>query len=721
MFSFQPDELQRECFKHIDNNDNLLVSMPTGCGKTAIGIYAISKHINKVNENIDYGKIIYTTPIKSLSNEKYKDLREIFGNDNVGIMTGDNQINPDANVVIMTTEILRNDLYKKELKLSCVIFDEVHYINDEDRGTIWEESLILLDPSVQLILLSATISKPHDFTNWIETIKKKPTQLVITNKRPVPLIHYVWNDGLYKIMENDTIIQDNFYYYKDSNKSAASNILKLLEYLENNDLLQAIFFSFSRKMCEKFADSVNKSFVTQEESTEIKHLFEKYMSPFKQKYEKLGQYYKIYDLILKGIAYHHSGLAPILKEIVEILFKKKLLKVLFVTETFAVGINMPTRTVIFTELIKYTKQKRRNINVIEYKQMSGRAGRRGIDKIGNVIIMADNKTLSFDEIRYILTGNLPMIVSKLHINYHILLKLLLSNNLTLDYIVNLSMFGRDLKNNINDMTEKMHSLIIEDLPNEPNLKKLYEYDNMLKNMFFSKQQLKIIENLRKKCDKNDYEKYKIQKKIRDEYKFYEKKIIDEQNKILNLQLNLCNIMEKNGFIMNNVITQKGIIAACMNECNSLLITDMLFNNLFDDLTCEEIAGLLAIFVDDNKESEIDTSDLISKNISKKINNVKSIIEKYKNIEGQTNIENNDFWNISLHYVDPIFMWASGNNISKEIYEGNFIKGVIKVINIIKNLITMCEIYENYNLANKLLLIEPLLIREYVTTSSLYIL
>jgi antiviral helicase SKI2 len=200
MFAFEPDELQKECFGHIDNNDNLLVCIPTGCGKTVIGEYAI--YHNLTNSK----KSIYTSPIKSLSNEKYKDFRDKYGQERVGIMTGDIQINPTADIVIMTTEILRNDLHKNKTddNLGCVIFDEVHYINDEDRGTIWEETLILLKSDIQLILLSATINNPNCFTSWLSNIKQKPMRLVLSYKRPVPLIHYTYcYDKMYKIMEKD--------------------------------------------------------------------------------------------------------------------------------------------------------------------------------------------------------------------------------------------------------------------------------------------------------------------------------------------------------------------------------------------------------------------------------------------------------------------------------------------------------------------------------------
>lgn len=715
MFGFEPDELQKECFMHIDNNMNLLVSMPTGCGKTAIGIYAIAKHMRENK------KVIYTTPIKSLSNEKYKDFRELYGNDNVGIMTGDNQINPDGMIVIMTTEILRNDLYKKKLDLGCVIFDEVHYINDEDRGTIWEESLILLDPSIQLVLLSATINKPYEFANWITTIKKRQTKLVINDIRPVPLIHYIWNGELNKIMENDILIQNNIIKQKDDKRSLVGKVLQLLDYLEKKDLLQAIYFSFSRKMCEKLADSVNKCYVTNEESICIQNIFDKYMSPFKKNYESLNQYYKIHDLILKGVAYHHSGLAPLLKEIVEILFKKKLLKVLFVTETFAVGINMPTRTVVFTELTKFTKQKKRNINVTEYKQMAGRAGRRGIDKIGNVIIMDNN--IENDELKKILTGSVPNIISKLNINYQLLLKLLLSDTLNLEYIIESSMFGRDLINNINEYKLARDNIYIE--TNETNeiddinYKKLYEMEKLNENIFFSKKQSKLLNELKKKCQKEVYDKYKNKIESIKLYEYYNNKILIEEQKIESLKKNLYNILELNGFIKNNIITEKGIISTNMNECNALLLTDMLYNNIFDDMTSQEIAGLMAIFIEDTKDDN-NEEGIISKIIIKKINIINIYISNYKLMETENNIYNDTYWDISTKYVNSVYNWANGMNISKDIYEGNFIKGILKIINIIKNLIVMCEIKEDFNLTNKLMNIESLLIRDYVTTSSLYI-
>ena len=264
--------------------------------------------------------------------------------------------------------------------IGCVIFDEVHYINDKSRGHVWEETIILLNRNITLVMLSATIDKPEEFASWIGDNKQKTINLIPTNHRVVPLEHFVYKDEqLDKILTYDNKFQNNNYdnvlkYYDKLDEERFrmhKNKLFLLDqsvkFLKNNNMLQAIYFSFSRKNCEKYAKMITTELISSDERAEIIRIYNKYMHTYDKEYAGIEQFYTIKNLIAKGVAYHHSGLIPILKEIVEIIFQKGLIKVLFATETFSVGVNMPTRTIVFTEFEKYTDGKKRFLNTSEYK------------------------------------------------------------------------------------------------------------------------------------------------------------------------------------------------------------------------------------------------------------------------------------------------------------------------------------------------------------------
>ena len=374
-FPYELDNFQKQGIYGIHNNENVLITAHTGSGKTVLAIYAIA-HALKHNK-----KVIYTSPTKSLSNQKFSEFKEKF--ESVGILTGDIKMNPDAQCIIMTTEILRNMLYKENNtenasssyslnmdinEIGAVIFDEVHYINDPDRGKVWEEVIVLLPPQIILVMLSATIDKPDEFASWIGDIKQKPIHLIPTSHRVVPLKHYYWkgtqfinNNGKDEIswtmiemlsasgeFKNYDIMRNKFKVY-DVNKLMD----KLVDYLVDENYIPALFFKFSRKKCEELCRMVRKNLLTHEEMSSVEKIFNFQMRNYKKIYEKLPQYQSVYDQLLKGVVYHHSGLIPILKEIIEILYSKGLIKILFATETFSIGVNMPTKTVLFTDLDKY--------------------------------------------------------------------------------------------------------------------------------------------------------------------------------------------------------------------------------------------------------------------------------------------------------------------------------------------------------------------------------
>lgn len=371
----EPDEYQIKAAKSIYNGTDTLVTAPTGTGKTAIAYYSISKNIE------DGKKTFYTTPLKALSNEKFKQLKTIFGEKNVGLLTGDIKINHEAPIVVMTTEIYRNMVFGDKFKnnsdnlkdLKTVIFDELHYMGDVDRGGIWEQSIILSNKNTQLLSLSATIGNGQEINNWVSKVRNQQGDLINVppEKRHVPLEEYK------PICINNTVLKKGF----------ESSNLTLVKELGKEKKLPAIFFVFSKKQSRNLINYFKKSGLglnSKDEQKKVKTIIGEYRKNGKYLGEKLDT-----DALKKGYAIHNAGLLPEQKELIEELFQKKLVKAVIATETLAAGINMPARTVIITSVRKPTNLKsadgedgKRFLTINEFHQMTGRGGRRGIDVKG---------------------------------------------------------------------------------------------------------------------------------------------------------------------------------------------------------------------------------------------------------------------------------------------------------------------------------------------------
>ncbi len=403
------DRFQQEAIDYINQGHSVIVSAPTGAGKTAIAEYIIS---NSIRNNLG---VIYTAPIKALSNQKFRDFQGQF-QDNIGILTGDVSINPQAPVLIMTTEIFRNKLLdepKSLEKYSWIIFDEIHYIDNPERGTVWEESLIFLPKHMNLLGLSATIPNIKQFASWIESIHNKTIKVVIEENRPVPL-HFLFQ------CQNEVV--DKIERLKRLRSSKPNRLNSLIDYLRVNDGLPAIYFVFSRKRAEELAqDLYGFKFLDAKETRAITQLYEDLLVRFNLKHEQSAQI--LYPLVQRGIAYHHAGMLPTLKEVIERLFTSRLLKVIFTTETFALGINMPSRSVMFDGLRKFYGTYVRNLKTRDFYQMAGRAGRRGIDKEGFVYTRVNPQRINFEEVNRIIFGKPEEVKSQLNTSYATILNL----------------------------------------------------------------------------------------------------------------------------------------------------------------------------------------------------------------------------------------------------------------------------------------------------------
>ncbi|XP_023302269.2 exosome RNA helicase MTR4 [Lucilia cuprina] len=459
-YPFVLDPFQKEAILCIDNQQSVLVSAHTSAGKTVVAEYAIAKSLNCKQ------RVIYTTPIKALSNQKYREFSEEFKD--VGLVTGDVTINPSASCLIMTTEILRNMLYRgSEImrEVGWVVFDEIHYMRDKERGVVWEETLILLPDNVRYVFLSATIPNARQFAEWVCHLHKQPCHVVYTDYRPTPLQHYIFpagGDGIHLIVdEKGQFKEDNFNtamaVLQNAGEAAKgdqkgrkggikgvnagqSNIFKIVKMIMERNFAPVIIFSFSKKDCEVYAMQMAKlDFNTVEEKKLVDEVFNNALDVLSEEDRQLPQVENVLPLLRRGIGIHHGGLLPILKEIIEILFGEGLLKALFATETFAMGLNMPARTVLFTAPRKFDGKDFRWISSGEYIQMAGRAGRRGLDDKGIVILMIDEK-VSPSVGRGIVQGKADPINSAFHLTYNMVLNLLRVEEINPEYMLERSFF-----------------------------------------------------------------------------------------------------------------------------------------------------------------------------------------------------------------------------------------------------------------------------------------
>ncbi|HNX80832.1 MAG TPA: DEAD/DEAH box helicase [Candidatus Omnitrophota bacterium] len=403
------DRFQKEAIDYINQNFSVIVSAPTGAGKTVIAEHIIQTSIEK---NLG---VIYTAPIKALSNQKFRDFQLQF-KDEIGILTGDVSLNPDARVLIMTTEIFRNKILDEPASLNkynWIIFDEVHYIDNPERGTVWEESLIFLPKHMNLLALSATIPNIKQLAAWIESIHQKPIKTVIEEKRPVPL-HFFFQ------CNNEVV--DNINKLRKIRGTKANKLSGLIHYVGHREGLPCIYFVFGRRRAEELAfETMNYDFLSTEEKKQISALYESLLERFDLTNERSAR--EMQPLVRRGIAFHHAGMLPTLKEVIERLFTSRLLKVIFTTETFALGINMPSRTVIFDELRKFYGRYVRCLKTRDFYQMAGRAGRRGIDDEGFVYCRINPYRIKIQEVQEVIYNQPEWVRSQFNTSYATILNL----------------------------------------------------------------------------------------------------------------------------------------------------------------------------------------------------------------------------------------------------------------------------------------------------------
>ncbi|KAF5366548.1 hypothetical protein D9758_008994 [Tetrapyrgos nigripes] len=510
-YKFELDPFQKVSVYAIQRNESVLVSAHTSAGKTVVAEYAIAHCLARKQ------RVIYTSPIKALSNQKYREMLAEFGD--VGLMTGDVTINPSATCLVMTTEILRSMLYRgSEImrEVAWVIFDEIHYMRDKERGVVWEETIILLPHTVRYVFLSATIPNAMQFAEWICKSHEQPCHVVYTDFRPTPLQHYLFpkgGEGIYLVVnEKGEFREDNFSKAmgeiqdragddpadpragkgrkgkskKGGDKKAGSDISRIIKMIMVKDYNPVIVFSFSKRECEGNALAMSKfEFNNTDEQDLVTNIFNNAIENLSSDDRQLPQISNLLPLLRRGIGIHHSGLLPILKEVIEILFQEGLIKVLFATETFSIGLNMPAKTVVFTDTRKFDGREQRSLSSGEYIQMSGRAGRRGLDDRGVVIMMCDEK-LEPAVAKEMIKGEADRLDSAFHIGYNMVMNLMKVEGISPEYMLERCFHQFQSSTGIPKMEEELKAAEQArdsiSIPDEERMAEYYEYRQQLDQM-----------------------------------------------------------------------------------------------------------------------------------------------------------------------------------------------------------------------------------------------
>ncbi|MDR3013607.1 MAG: DEAD/DEAH box helicase [Chitinispirillales bacterium] len=415
------DPFQIQAVEAVNRGESVIVAAPTGCGKTVIAEYA-------VEESVKQGKrAIYTAPIKALSNQKFRDFRKRFGDEAVGIQTGDVTINQDAQLLIMTTEIFRNLILENSGRLNdiyYVIFDEIHYLDDPERGTVWEESIILAPPEIRFMCLSATVPNIRELASWMGAVRETKFTVIEETHRPVPLEHFFFHPkfgflsikAIKKKYKNNPAIRKSFQRRKPSSR-------RIVQFAIREKHVPILYFCFNRRACERNAEQhmQHLDLLNDGEREQVRRLVNELVEQYDiRDYERLNFLRELWE---SGIAYHHAGILPAAKEIVERLFTAGLIKLLFCTETFALGVNMPASSVIFDELEKFDGVQFNYLMTREYNQMAGRAGRRGMDEVGYVYSQVIPEATDAKELERLLYGNNERINSRFYASYSTILSL----------------------------------------------------------------------------------------------------------------------------------------------------------------------------------------------------------------------------------------------------------------------------------------------------------
>jgi superfamily II RNA helicase len=749
-YPFKLSAFQKFAIEGIVRGNDILVTAHTGSGKTLPGEFAITFFVEKGK------KVIYTSPIKALSNQKFYEFSQKFPDISFGLLTGDIKMNPDADVLIMTTEILQKQLYNvfNEFEtfdldfenLGCVIFDEVHYINDAERGHVWEETIMNLPQHVQMVMLSATINNPQSFAKWCETkyIIDKEVWLIPTYSRIVPLTHYgfvVTNASCFKTIKDKEkqkeirnftnklipvktpdglFVEKAYYEFEKFNELHKKNNLRVTtrhvinevcNFMVEQEMLPALCFVLSRKQLEKCAKGVTS--VLLEDDSKVPYIIQKECEtiirrlPNFKEYLNLPEYHEMVKLLEKGIAIHHAGVMPVLREMVEILYAKGYIKLLFATETFAVGVNMPTKTVLFTDVHKHDGHEVRVLHPHEYTQMAGRAGRRGIDKVGNVILLYNLFSSEIVSHRSMLYGQPAKLESKFKINPLLMINLIATNTDIEDFMKGTMLEYEN--NEYKKATELTISLL--EKKSSPVIFPIEEYDRLQncvkthtnrKRKDFQKQ----LDELLVKYPNPDIPKIREQYDIQNQIK--ELRSINNKN---NEITETVDFLKTNGFVeySENVLqlTTLGVIASQLNEADPLILSKMILNGL--TLSAKKLAKLFSCFTEIRVNEDCITYRISDKEIGDLLEGHDLHYDLLDYVEEWYDCENEEMCKLVIQKMER----------EKGIFLGDFVKAMLKIVNIARE-VEKVAVFLNIPLMEPVSQIPNALLKFMVNNQSLYI-
>ncbi len=633
---FVLDNFQIQAITELENGHSLVLSAPTGSGKTLVAEYLIEK-VLKTDQ-----RIIYTSPIKALSNQKYRDFSRLYG-EKVGILTGDVVINRDAQALIVTTEVYRNMAIEDPeaiADVSYVIFDEIHYLGDIERGTVWEESIIFSPKTVRFLALSATIPNCEELARWIESVIDHQVKVISHNQRAVPLaFQFYYNKqvmnfkDLKKKAKNRSEKDFRGRDRRSHKKEGEYRHFDVIKQLRQQDKLPLLYFVFSRALADKLAHDTARhmDMTTPEQKEHIEAMVDACIEKYQLQNLETAQ--KMREELTRGVGRHHAGLLPQLKELVEILFAERILKVLFVTETFAVGVNMPARSVAYDALKKYDGRSFRPMHSLEFTQISGRAGRRGIDEFGWVIVPHLPNDLSIDELQNLVYGDIEPLESQFDLSFNSVLNLYSGHKTEEVRTIlkrNFAQFQANKKlPNLMDKVNKLRADIERVQPRCPEKKN--DLDEFMK--FHKKKQQTInamtrqigqirggmygrkgrnyqkqIENQmggihedlneqeknficgrcrsRAKCVSKYYQAARLHKKLN-----YWRGLLEEQQELqLPLYESKLEILRQLGYIDENGLLARGEIASRIHT-EEITVTELYFQGYFHECTPEEINAI----------------------------------------------------------------------------------------------------------------------------------
>ena len=732
-FDFELDDFQKEALFHINNGKSVVVCAPTGAGKTCIAEMAIHKALE------EGFRIFYTTPLKALSNQKFSDFSRKYGEERVGLLTGDTSINRNAQIVVMTTEVFRNMLYgtnfgsvSDNLKdVRYVVLDEVHYMNDEQRGTVWEESIIYCPTNVQIIALSATVANSEQLTDWINTVHSK-TEVVYTDFRPVPLRFYYYEtskpNDILPLLTPDGQLNKKIkpekklsgFRKKLPQRSVAKNVVAVLH---KKNMLPAIYFTFSRKKCDEQMESCSDlCLVTPEEQKQIKQIIDEYIAE-----NSYLEHNKHIEYLLNGVASHHAGLLPGWKVLVEKLFQKGLIKVVFATETLAAGINMPARSTVISAISKRTDTGHRTLTGSEFLQMSGRAGRRGMDEIGYVTIVG-TAFQSPEEVAELVLSDANPLESRFSPSYSMVLNLLQRFSREEAKELILKSFGyfssterlkpllcqqTDLCKTIEEFEgfKCHHGMSNQDLFDYNKAKNTYvEYRKIVKTL---RKQMKNREDEKSKefvefeaktknllvkvhgypCDtcklyKKHIKEIELLERFQKRAQKLEKTIEYEKDIYWRKFVSHAGVLEKMGYIENDYPTEKGFTTAAIRAENELFISEIIFSGVLDTLKPDELASVICAVTTEDLRADVYPELPISHGTRKALNKIKNIKRNVGNVQRDFDIDTEMY--INSYYSPLIEYWVNGGEWEELIEqvgagEGDVVRCFKRTIDVLRQL------------------------------------